>query len=109
VVSTPFEAGPYDVLADCNGRLIRVQVKGTIKPTPKSNGQGNMTMSYHYNVKTSQLQHSDILAFVALDIERVVYRIPAELGKARSLWITLANMKKGSDLALFQLLNTANM
>jgi hypothetical protein len=109
VVSTPFEMAPYDILADCSGRLIRVQVKSTAKPSPKANGEGKTTMTYHYNVKHSQLQHSDIVAFVALDIEKVVYRLPEDLGKSRSLWISTTNMKKGSDIALFQLLNTANM
>lgn len=109
VVSTPFEMAPYDILADCSGRLIRVQVKSTAKPSPKANGEGKTTMTYHYNVKHSQLEHSDIVAFVALDIEKVVYRLPSELGKSRSHWISTKNMKIGNDIALFQLLNTVNM
>jgi hypothetical protein len=109
VVSTPFEAGPYDVLADCNGRLIRIQVKGTTKPSPKSNGAGNKSMTYRFGVKASQLEQSDIIAFVALDIERVVYRLPSEMGKSGTHWISPTNMKKGSDIALFQILNAANM
>lgn len=109
VVSTPFESAPYDILADCNGRLLKVQVKGTAKPASKKNGAGVATLTYHFNITQSQLPQCDIVAFVALDLEKVIYRQPASLGTASSLWVPVSRMRKGDDVALFQLVNDANM
>lgn len=73
---------PYDVIADVDGQLIRVQVKSTLK-TKNVNSQGrNPRIAYSWNVRRrgkggsgERLSgvHCDVVALVALDIRRVAY------------------------------------
>lgn len=104
VVSTPFEMGPFDVLADHRGTLLRLQVKGAAGPRQKNNGSGK-TETYRFDVAHSQLPHTDLVAFVALDSETVVYKPPQALAKhAKSIWIPVSRMRAGCDAALLELL-----
>ena len=108
-VSNPFEGAPYDIIADYKGRLIRIQVKGTDEAYVADRVQGKKKWTvnaYQYHVKKSQLEVSDIVAFVALDIAKVIYRTPADLvNNATGIQFTPDVMQAGCDKSLVQLLS----
>lgn len=73
---------PYDVIADVDGRLIRIQVKSTLKPKNVNSQGRNPRIAYSWNVRRrgkggagERLSdfHCDVVALVALDIRRVAY------------------------------------
>ena len=110
-VGNPIEGAPYDVIADYNGHMIRVQVKGTIKPTNKVNTRKRIdkvyTWSkdyYSFHVKESQLAHVDLLALVALDTQTIIYLKPSDVKKTAA-YISIPEMQSGSDDALLDVLS----
>jgi Holliday junction resolvase-like predicted endonuclease len=107
-VSNPFEGGPYDIIADLRGELIRIQVKSTAEAYVAERVSGNKKWSvnaYQFHVKKTQLIHSDIVAFVAMDIEKIIYRTPAQLIKnTTGIEFSPAIMSLGCDKSLTKLL-----
>lgn len=73
---------PYDLLADLNrGRFLRIQVKGSVAPKLQN---GEPTQTYAFNVRQSQRglytpENLDWFAFVALDIEQIIYAPASEI------------------------------
>lgn len=75
---------PYDIVADVNGRLVRIQVKTTsgVKLCPQ---RQNQTPVYAYGARrVGKLQRkgyepgqADLIAYVALDSHAIAY-MPAE-------------------------------
>lgn len=76
---------PYDVIADVDGRLVRVAVKATSAPRERP-GRGGSKYRYGFNIfraarhsngaHTRQLYtraECDLVALVALDIKRIAY------------------------------------
>jgi len=73
---------PYDVVAECNGRLLRLQVKATQQPKNVNSQGRNPRIAYSWSVrrrgkhgKGTRLssEHCDIVALVALDTRLVAY------------------------------------
>jgi PD-(D/E)XK endonuclease len=71
---------PYDIALDVNGRLIRIQVKSTLKPkqTPNRPGSGLSYMFHPRRAGKGQKRvikndEFEIIAFVALDIRAIAY------------------------------------
>jgi len=72
---------PYDVVIDHQDRLLRVQVKGTLKAKNVSASGSPARLAYSWNVRRRGVngkgrlsnQHCDIVALVALDIYAVAY------------------------------------
>ena len=75
---------PYDIIADINSRVVRVQVKTTsgVKPCPQ---RKNHTPVYMFNARriggmqrqAYQRGQADLIAYVALDRKLIAYR-PAD-------------------------------
>lgn len=71
---------PYDLVIDHGGRLIRVQVKSSLRPRPVPNRPGS-GLSYFFHVRRAGKSGKrrigndefDILALVALDIRAIAY------------------------------------
>lgn len=78
---------PYDVVIDIDGRLIRVQVKGTAKPCPPENARRArpaylFTLTHNApNRKKGPYREGlfDLVAFAALDIGEVAYMTADEV------------------------------
>lgn len=80
---------PYDLMIDCDGGLIRVQVKATCKPR-NMNSQGRTSrMGYSFSVrkrgkdgkgKRLSDKHCDIVALVALDVAKIAYFPVSDIG-----------------------------
>jgi Holliday junction resolvase-like predicted endonuclease len=106
--NNPFEGGPYDIIADHNGRLLRIQVKSTAEAYVADRVQGKKKWTinaYQFHVKQKQLIHSDLVAFVALDIEKIIYRTPESLKKnSTGIEFSPAIMSLGCDKSLTELL-----
>ena len=78
-----FPAGgtlPYDVLADHEGRLIRVQVRATRAPVQPPSTKGKRPPFYRFGLRRGRgttrsvsTKAADVYAFVALDIRRIAY------------------------------------
>jgi hypothetical protein len=76
---------PYDVVCDIDGRLIRIQVKSTMKPkpVPDRSKSGN---SYQFHLKHAghgakriiSTTDFDIVALVAIDIRKIAYLVMAD-------------------------------
>jgi hypothetical protein len=70
---------PYDVAVEHDGRLVRLQVKGTRKPRPAPSGANSESYVFHVRRagKGGRRRYGpgefDVLALVALDIRRVAY------------------------------------
>lgn len=94
---SPFEQAPYDILAEHNGRLITIQVKGTAKPHRPC----------QYRFTFSKRVESDLLALVALDSETIHYRTVD--GYKSSLWIPVAALRVNQDEALINTLKGDNL
>jgi hypothetical protein len=85
---------PYDVVADIDGRMIRIQVKTTsgIKPCPQ---RKNHTPVYMWNArkfgKGSRHSYSetdaDLVAYVALDRKQIAYRTTTRIAQSTVLRI----------------------
>lgn len=103
-VSNPFEGSPYDIIADYNGVLIRIQVKGTSKAysaVRTRNGKSWNVNTYIFRVNESQLAYSELVAFVALDLQTIIYRTPEELANnSTGINIKPSVMKQGCDKSL---------
>ena len=107
-VNNPFEGGPFDILADYSGRLIRIQVKGTSSAYTAERVRGDKKWAvnaYQFHVNKSQLPFNDVVAFVAIDLQTVIYRTPAELvGNSTGIQFPPDVMRVGCDLSLTSML-----
>jgi hypothetical protein len=86
---------PYDVVVDAGRRLVRIQVKSTIKPKNANTAGRSPNWVYHFHArrrgkgaKGERLSeaHCDLLAFVALDIRTVAYLPVRDVGQTVSLF-----------------------
>lgn len=85
---------PYDVVADINGRVIRVQVKTTsgIKACPQ---RKNYTPVYMWNARkfgkgsrhSYKRRDADLIAYVALDRRVIAYRTSERIAQSTVLRI----------------------
>ncbi len=73
---------PYDLCVDVDGRILRVQVKGTMRPVNINRAGVSTKMGYQFNVrkrgrdgKGFRLNESmcDIVALVAIDARQIFY------------------------------------
>jgi hypothetical protein len=85
---------PYDVVADVDGRLIRIQVKSTCFPRERNKDGKRSRVAYNWGIrqrgrgrKGARLneRHCDVVALVALDILVVAYLPIALCGQGISL------------------------
>lgn len=86
---------PYDVVADVDGRLIRIQVKGSCyaKNVNVAGRSANYVYRFHARrrgkgQKGERLsdRHCEVVAFVALDIRAVAYFALSEVAQTVSLY-----------------------
>ena len=64
----------YDIILDYNGRLYRVQVKGSLKP--------KKAKSYRFHVRgTSKHKNFDLLAYVAIDEKSIAYELTTSVNQ----------------------------
>lgn len=97
----PSEQGlPYDVVADINGRLLKVQVKATrgLRKVPqrKNDASGylfHITRCGKGGVKSYQVDDVDLFALVALDEKVIGYAVPTDI---RRTMIFRAPKNRGS-------------
>jgi Holliday junction resolvase-like predicted endonuclease len=87
--------GRYDVLADVNGRLLRIQVKSTAKQTMDS-GHRNPTYKFrfannNFDKRINSLE-VDVVALVAIDSSLIAY-LPAKECGARTMKLTPAGVE----------------
>lgn len=115
-VSNPIEGAPYDIVADYNGVLIRIQVKGTISPKLNHSyrvltGTGEVKKypnrpKYRFHVKQNQLRSVELIAFVAVDLGTIVYRKAEDIGATTSeVHVGVEQMQSGCDAAISRLLS----
>lgn len=72
---------PFDVVADVSGRLVRIQVKGTLVPRNVNCKGKAERMAYSFSVrrvgklgrKRLTNEQCDVIALVAMDIRAVAY------------------------------------
>ncbi len=64
----------YDLVADVGGRLIRIQVKGTVRIQNSGRNVGQYRWVVH-GQKKYKPDDFDIVALVALDVEKVAFRV----------------------------------
>lgn len=106
--NNPFEHSPYDIIADNKGRLLRVQVKGTAAPycaTRSQEGKSSWQVNaYQFHISKEQMKVCDLIAFVALDIEKVIYRTPATLPNSTGVQFKPEIMQLGCDKDLLAIL-----
>lgn len=106
VVNNPFENSPYDVIAEYQGRLIKIQVKGTAKPSVKINSDKRTSTSYRFNYSQEKNTQCDLIAFVALDKETVFYKLPENItNKSKGFNVATSRMDRGCDKELLALLD----
>ena len=106
VVNNPFECSPFDIIAEYKGDLFKVQVKGTYKPKNKTGGAGQTTQTYRFTYDAEKMLKCDIVAFVAMDIEAVLYKTPSKIKTtSKGLWVPIKRMEKGCDSELMELIN----
>ena len=98
---------PYDVVADIEGKLYKIQVKTTRKERPIPQRKKH-TPAYLFHIKRCgkhgakeyQLKDFDIMALVALDIKAVAYiskkqtRKTMHLNREKFLSLTFENIWK---------------
>lgn len=86
---------PYDIVVDVAGRMVRLQVKSTLKPKNANAAGRSPNWVYHFHArrrgrfaKGARLskEHCDIIAFVALDIRTVAYLPVDDVGQTVSLF-----------------------
>jgi hypothetical protein len=101
VALSPFEQAPYDIIADYHGTIFTVQVKGTQKPNMKINGQGRGYPVYLFKFSDNLTPRCDILAYVALDTEKICYHVVKDHKcRTTSKWISTHIMTMGDDSEL---------
>lgn len=90
---------PYDVLVDLGDRIIRVQVKATLRARNANVSGRAANMVYVFNVRTRgsrdnprrerlSEKHCDLVALVALDTRAVAYMPISEVPQTVSLFPT---------------------
>lgn len=107
--SNVFEGAPYDIIADYNGNLIRIQVKGTQRSYLRRRQRKSCVwekLYYKFSINESQIKHNDIIAFVAADLETIIYKHASEIAKTPTgVTYAVDVMQAGSDAALLELLS----
>lgn len=105
VLNNPYEQSPYDVLAEINGILFKIQVKGSATFCIRNTSNANPIASYRFNYASSKMQHCDLVAFVALDLEKIIYKIPDSISVfTKGVSFAPVKMVKGDDADLLALL-----
>lgn len=100
------QEAPFDLIADFNGTLLKIQVKSTAKP--KVIPQRNRTAFAYYwgasrSTKTDKEytnRHCDIMAFAALDSMKVAYSLLEET-PAKRFSLQIAENKHRKQFANF--------
>lgn len=88
---------PYDILAEYNGSILRIQVKGTGTSYQKDSRSKNRAYKFAFSKNDC---NADIIAFVALDIEKVIYQRVKSIKVRKTMWVTQSKMDAGSDSGL---------
>ena len=76
---------PYDLIAEIEGAMVRIQVKSTAKPRKDGKRSGYIFDGRRGYKNSSRLGlksykgEVELLAFVAMDIRRVIYRAPGSV------------------------------
>lgn len=80
-----FPNSPCDVIADINGKFLRIQVKSTAKPRVYTERRKHWTgYEFKWTQRANAHYHEiDILAFVAFDLGVVYYRKASDIGTNR--------------------------
>lgn len=105
--NNPFEHSPYDIIADHRGRLLRIQVKGTSAPyvAERSRVNSKWTVNaYQFHICEKQLEVCDLIAFVAVDLQTIIYRTPATLENKTGIQFKPDVMQLGCDKDLLTIL-----
>jgi hypothetical protein len=90
---------------------IRVQVKGTIGPGVKRSGlaKGKIYSTPTYVFKTDNMKgHCDLVALVALDMEKILYVLPETCINKSKVWVPIKRMEAASDAALLDVVSKYN-
>lgn len=106
--NNPFEHSPYDIIADHKGTLLRIQVKGTSAPYVAERTRKNSSWAinaYQFHICEQQLQVCDIIAFVALDLQTIIYRTSSTLENKTGIQFKPEVMQLGCDRDLLTFLN----
>lgn len=98
----PTSAGlPYDIVADVNGRLIRIQVKSAQSPRAVPNRPGSGPSYFFWCRRAGKgskrrvaNNEFDMLALVALDIRTIAY-LPLNDGVKGSINLRAPNTRSG--------------
>jgi hypothetical protein len=103
---SPFEFAPYDVVVDCKGQILRVQVKGSSHPSVKSTRQGGgKVLSYCFQASSVRKEDFDLIAYVALDEEIIRYRQAANIPAGYTHWMSKATMLREADRELLEFMD----
>ena len=98
-----FEGSQYDVVAEHDGRFIKIQVKGTGSPKNKIGGAGHITPTYKFTVRDISIRNVDIIAFVAMDIEKILYVDASKsTGISKSKWVSIGRMMTPDETAIIK-------
>lgn len=95
---SPFEGSPYDVIGEYGGVMVKVQVKGASRPSDTQYSGGRSRYRWYHKESNAI---ADLIAYVALDIGKVIYEVPPKNLK-REKTLSLAGIEKasGSEKAL---------
>jgi len=63
----------YDIILDDNGRLYRIQVKGSLKPKKLN--------CYKFNNRAKKVANYDLVAYVAIDQKKIAYEVARLVGE----------------------------
>lgn len=108
VLNNPFEQSPYDILAEKDGVIYKIQVKGTkeVSKRIRKDGSHQTTHSYRFNYRNIKNKECDLIAFVAVDLEKIVYEIPCNLEHiVNGFTVNKKKMCVGCDTELLVLTN----
>jgi hypothetical protein len=107
---------PYDAVVQVPGRLLRLQIKSTLKTRRFYQSRGHIegyawqTRRGRRGVRTYDPNTYDAMAFVALDIKEIAYLPAAEVRQGFSLPISghRKSARKFADYSFEKLLETIN-
>lgn len=105
-VPNVFEHCAYDVVADANGRLLKIQVKG-LRRMYRNCYQFDMRADGRFGRTKEDRERTydsvDLFAFVAIDQMKIIWRHATNVNTTTVRFTPLA-MAQGDDEALLQLL-----
>jgi hypothetical protein len=79
VAVSPIEQSHYDLIADCGGRLLTIQVKSTL--APQISKKNDKTVSSRYNFSLHRRKVCDLMAFVVYDEYDILYMPREEMSQ----------------------------